>query len=182
MRPVCLLLVCAAACSSSEQFPEREPARSSSALATPADAGAVDARANDAAPAWTAFSRRDDVPLCMFARHEDWHEAQLLSAVKAKTSLKAGKPFYFGAYAPGCADPECVRLITLQCWADVEGNSITVHTRFSGEQQVAHACEKNCEPASAACPTPPLKAGVYTITHGAQQRTIRIPGVHPACF
>jgi hypothetical protein len=183
MRRMSLVLVCALACSPREQLQEREPTRSSSGLAARGDGGGNDASASDAASAWSQFSRHDDVPLCLFARHEDWWNAQFLGDVKEKVSLKAGGKLYLGAYAPGCADPDCIRRITLQCWADVEGKTITVHTRFSGEQQAEQLCQNNCQPASAACNTPGLTAGVYTITHGARQRTIRIPGLQqPACF
>jgi len=181
-------MLCAIAHGCSSDSGAREPPSAPSEKAAPvlrSDVNSVtrDAGAADAAAAWTQFSRRDDVPLCLFARYADWGQAQLVGDAKQQVSLKARRPLYFGEYVPGRADPECVRRVTLQCWADVEGTSITVHTRLSGEQQAAHPCANNCKPSTAACETPPLKAGVYTITHGAQQRTIRIPGaVQPACL
>lgn len=182
MRPVCFVLLGAIACGGGREPPDT----SSAAPLTVRDAASeVDAAAAAApAPVWTPFARRDDVPICLFARYEDWGaDAQYLRDAKQKVTLKAGAPLYFGAYGPGCADPECVRKVTLQCWADVEGKSITVNTRYSGERQLEHACTDNCQAHTAACETPPLPAGKYTLKHGAQQRTIRVPGVvDPACL
>jgi hypothetical protein len=183
-----LVLFGAIACGGSGDSGAREPdsAPKAEVLAVRGDGGddaPADAGTGDAAPAWTQFARRDDVPLCLFTRYEDWGHAQFLGQAKQKVALKAGRPLYFGTYAPGCADPECVRRVTLQCWADVEGKTITVSTRFSGERQLAHPCANNCQPDTAACETPPLKAGTYTLIHGTQQRTLRVPGVaDPACL
>lgn len=185
MKALWFVSLCAVAYGCEKERSERAPAsESAAALAAPNGGGeAGDAGAGDAASAWTPFARSDDVPLCMFARYEDWGDAQFLSNAKQKVALKAGRRLYLGAYVPGCADPECVRRVTLQCWTDVQGKSITVHTRFSGQQQLDHPCANDCKPSSAACETPPLVSGVYTLTHGGQQRTIRIPGVQePACF
>jgi hypothetical protein len=191
-RPVCFVLLGAIGCGGSgghepdaaaqpSPFAAREA--SGAADAGGAGGGGPDAGVADAGAAWTPFARRDDIPICLLARSEDWFEAQYLRDVKQKVSLKAGRPLYFGAYAPGCSDPECIRRVTLQCWADVEGKSITLSTRFSGERRLEHPCTDNCRPDAAACETPPLAAGTYVLKHGAQQRTIRIPSqVNPACL
>lgn len=186
MRPACFVLLCAIVCGCGRDEIAHESAGPTSerlAARSEGSGAAADASAADAGAAWTPFSRQNDVPICLFARYADWGNAQLLADAKQKVSLKAGRPLYFGAYVPGCADPACIRRVTLQCWAEVEGRSITLQTRFSGEQQPEQSCTKDCQPATAACETPKLKAGTYTLTHGAQQRTIRIPGLQePACF
>jgi hypothetical protein len=194
------VLLCALAwgCSqgSKSQQAAREQAQDPAASASPLgvrdasrESEPVDSAAGSAAPAedaglpWTAFARSDDVPICVFARYADWGKAQFLKDAKAKVSLKPGKELHFGTYVPGCASRECVRKVTLQCWVDVAGTALTMHTRFSGDERVGSTCSEGCEAMTAACNTPALPAGTYTLTHGDRTHTIRIPGVlHPACF
>jgi hypothetical protein len=132
---------------------------------------------------WTRFARQNDVPLCLFARYENWYEAKFQADVKDKVSLKAGQELHFGTYAPGCAGRDCLREVTLQCWVDMDGKAITVHTRFSGLQNLANTCSEECQSTTAQCNTPELPAGTYTLTYGDRKQTLRIPGVvRKACW
>jgi hypothetical protein len=150
----------------------REPSAEGGSAAELAQAFAV----------WTPFSRKDEVPFCVFANYDDWVKAEFVEQAKPKVSLKAGNEVHFGVYAPGCAGVDCIRLATLQCWVDLAGTSITLHTRFSGEENKKNTCVKDCQPTTASCNTPALKPGAYTIKYGAREHTLRIPGVQPACI
>jgi len=131
---------------------------------------------------WERFEREDDVPYCLFARYEDWSAAQYVKDAKPKTTLKADEELHIGVYAPRCAHPDCTRMVNMQCWADVVGTTITLHSRYNGQHFPANTCTKDCEPDTAACNTPALPAGTYTIVHGEHKKTIRIPGVvKPSC-
>jgi hypothetical protein len=151
--------------------PNAADGAASGSVATPADSAG-----------WQAFSREDDVPLCMLATYQDWGEAQFIKDVKPKVSLKAGRELQFAIYAPGCAGRDCTRRVNLQCWADVAGMSITVHARYNGEHNPKNTCTKDCEADTAACNTPALRAGTYAVTYGVHQYSVRIPSVTPSCL
>lgn len=176
----------ASASSASPLSNTREDAGSDPPSAAPAavgDAGASADAAGAASAVWTPFSRKDDIPLCVLANYQQWDKTQFLNEVKPKVSVKAGHELQFGTYAPGCAGLDCIRKVTMQCWIDVAGFTLTAHTRFSGEEVVGSTCTTNCEATTAACNTPALKAGTYTLTYGERQTTIRVPSVlHPACI
>lgn len=153
------------------------------------DASVEDARseeATDAGPnpeAWASFSREDDIPFCLLEKYADWGEVQYLKDAKPKANLKADAELHIGVYAPRCAHPDCTKRVNMQCWAEVEGETITLHSRYNGMHNPANTCTKDCEPDTAACNTPPLKAGNYTIQYGAFSKKLRIPSVvKPTCI
>jgi hypothetical protein len=194
MKSICWLSLLAfvSGCDKGEpepQFPPLNEARSeklappagdSAAPSAPAVSG--DAGARVPADGWLHFERQDDIPYCLFSRYADWGDAQYVKDAKPKTLLKAGEELHIGVYAPRCAHPDCTRRVNMQCWADVVGTTITLHSRYNGEHYPANTCTKDCEPDTAACSTPPLPAGTYTIEYGAHKKSVRIPGVvKPTC-
>lgn len=201
-----LFLFAVCACSKTDtsvaprESPEKpQPSSATAHLAVTVDAGhvappsaaqpvepAVDAGAPVAAPApadWTHFSVKNDVPLCVFADYEQYGKASFLKDVKRTVKLKAHAPAVFGLYTVGCASEECLRLPGMQCWAEVEGQSITVESRFNGERRNGVTCTKDCESVTAACDTPNLAPGTYTLRYGDLSTTIKVPGtLRPACL
>jgi hypothetical protein len=125
---------------------------------------------------WVPFARKDDVPLCLFASDEARIKALFLKNVK-KQLLRANSELYFGAFAPGCASQECVALPTLQCWVEREGETLVVHSRYSGEQHRERVCKDKCEEVTAGCPAPELPAGSYTVRYGDRTMTLKLPSV-----
>lgn len=128
----------------------------------------------DARPAWQRFLQKDLVPLCVFPSDEARIQAPFLKDVK-KQSLRPGSTLVFGAFAPGCASEECITRPTLQCWAELDGEQIVVHSRYSGEQAVGRVCTDKCEPVTAGCPLPELRAGTYTVRYGDRTMALKIP-------
>jgi hypothetical protein len=188
-----MALASVAGCSSSEPQPARpEPSASSPALRSPApapaivDAAAAATETSDAgasASEWRQFARKDDVPVCLFESWPDWKNAEFLTQVKPKISLRANHVIHFGVYGPGCASPECVQDPTLQCWADVEGSVITLNARYSGREKVGATCTSDCASVSAQCNTPQLAKGDYVIVYGSEHWDIRVPSVvRAACL
>jgi hypothetical protein len=142
-------------------------------------AAEVDAGANE----WREFARKDDVPVCLFTTWLDWQKAEFINQVKPNVTLRADHAINFGVYAPGCVSDECVQDPTLQCWADVEGSVITLHTRYSGREKIGATCTSGCLSAAAQCNTTLLPKGNYQIVYASDQFKVRVPSVQrPACL
>jgi len=142
--------------------------------------------ATGAAPAdgqWAHFAVKNEVPLCVFAGYEQYEKTSFLKDVKRTVKTRAHEQLVFGIYAPTCASKECVSRPGMQCWAEVEDHSITVQSRYNGEQRVGATCTKDCESVTAACDTPVLLPGTYTLHYGNTTTTIKVPGtLRPACI
>lgn len=190
------LLVVSVGCSEGEKLATRvqkeskvEPLnrdRVDAAMVTAALDASVVATSGDASVhelGWTRFKRSDATPLCLFTSYEQWWHTQFLKDVKKSIPLREGRELFFGAYAPGCASLECIREPSIQCWLEVEGQTITVHTLYSGHQRDPTACGEKCESVTAECRTGPLAAGTYTLRYGAMTQTLRVPSVvRPTCI
>jgi len=151
----------------------------------PLVAGAADAGAAPAAAAveWTHFAVKNELPLCVLANYEEYHKTNFLKDVKRTVKTRAHVPIVFGVYGPDCASQECVGRPGMQCWAEVDGQSITVESRYNGERRVGKTCTKDCESVMAACDTPNLLPGTYTLHYGDTTTTIKVPGtLRPACI
>jgi hypothetical protein len=137
----------------------------------------------DAAGEWTHFSVKNEVPLCVIADYEEYAKTPLLKDVKRVVKLKAYEPVVFALYTAGCASKECIDRPGMQCWAELEGQTITVESRYNGEQHTGVTCTKDCESVTAACDTPNLDPGTYTLRYGDTTTTFKVPGtLRPACF
>jgi len=132
---------------------------------------------------WAHFSIKNQAPLCVFADYDQYEAADFLKDVKRTVKLRAHEQLVFGIYGFGCASKECVSRPGLQCWAEVDGQNITVQSRYNGEQRVGAKCTKDCESVTAACDTPVLLPGTYTLHYGDSTTTIKVPGtLRPACL
>lgn len=139
----------------------------------------ADARAEEPSklPNWPGVTRDDEVPLCIFSSYEEREKASFIGQVR-KQALKAGTNLVFGAFAPHCMSEACEARPTLQCWVDLVGNEITVHSRFYTEHKPGAECTTNCLPVVAGCMTQEeLKPGTYTVRHGARTVQVKIPSV-----
>jgi hypothetical protein len=159
--------------------PEHAPAPSS----TRDGDGAVGTNAADAgANAWRQVSRKDDLPVCLFPNWLEWQKAEFMHQVKPSASLRVGHAIHFGVYGPGCAAPECVRDPALQCWTEIEGNVVTLHTRYSAFENPEATCTSDCLAVYAQCNTPQLGKGEYVVVYGDDKWKVRVPSVvRPAC-
>lgn len=157
------------------------PPSAAQAVEAAVDAGAPTAAAEPGQ--WTHFSVRNEVPLCVFADYDQYGKAPFLKDVRRTVKLKAHEPVVFGLYITGCASKECILRPGMQCWAEVEGQSITVESRYNGEQNNGVKCTKDCESLTAACDTPNLPPGTYTLHYGGVTTKIKVPGtLRPACL
>jgi hypothetical protein len=133
-------------------------------------------------PGWGKLSLQDTLPICAFAGFNEREAALHIEQVK-KQSLKADSTVVFGVYGPGCLNKECDARANLQCWVDLEGDTLHVHTRFSSFHKDGSTCTKDCLEVDAACETPALKAGKYTVQHGEKSYKLQIPSlVRQPCF
>ena len=188
-----LALVWLAGCNREAEPTFSAPSASSAALGSqdaapstpPVSAAESDASSSDAdasTDSFREFARQDDVPVCLFTTWRDWEQTEFISQVKP-ASLRTDHAINFGVFAPGCAAPECVRDPTMQCWADVEGSVITLHTRYSGWEKPGATCTSDCAPVSAQCNTPLMPKGEYTIVYADQKWKVRVPSVFkPGCL
>lgn len=157
-----------------------EPAASHSPVVAPVDAEAERGASADAGAdiesEWVHFSRRDDVPLCVFKNDEARYKLLTLADVKTQ-ALRPGGDLVFGVFGPDCANEECVKLVNLQCWVELEGKRIVVHSRYHGERRRDRVCSENCEPVTAGCPIPELARGSYEVSYGDRTYSLKIPSV-----
>jgi len=152
-----------------------EPAQPAPLWASP-DAATTSAPGEDAGSEWTHFSRKEDVPLCLFGSDDVRLKTLFLKDV-GKQTLRPRTELYFGVFAPGCASEECISRPTLQCWVEREGDVLVVFSRYSGEQRRERVCTSQCEPVIAGCPVPELAPGSYTVRYGERTMKFKLPSV-----
>jgi len=119
----------------------------------------------------------DKVPICVFASMADQEPVHFLADANKKQTLAADSSIAIGAYSPWCVNEACDDIPSLQCRVERDGNTLTVHSRYWGEHKEGSSCTENCRPVIAACPTPKLEAGKYTVKHGEKTFKLKIPSV-----
>ncbi|MET0386999.1 MAG: hypothetical protein ABW321_13620 [Polyangiales bacterium] len=133
---------------------------------------------------WTKIISQDEVPLCVFSSYTEHEKAKLIEQVSPQ-KLVAKEPAFVGAYAPGCVNEQCDDLPSLQCWVDrgEDEHTLVVHSKYVRYHKDGSTCGDNCRTVTAACPTPALAAGKYTIKHGSQTFSLKIPSqLKDPCF
>ena len=122
------------------------------------------------------------MPLCVFPSYQAREASPPFPNVKKQT-LKANAPVVFGVYGPWCLNVACDERLLVQCWSERDGATLTVHTRFASLHKDGSECTTDCMVLDAACETPPLEAGEYTIRHGDKTYPLKIPSVvRSPCF
>jgi hypothetical protein len=119
------------------------------------------------------------LPLCVFSDYKTQWAVDFAKDAK-KQKLSVDQPLVVGAYAPHCINEACDDVPSLQCQAKLEGNTVTVHTRFVTYHKEGASCDKDCGVVKAACATPNLPAGEYVIQHGELAAKVKIPSVQRA--
>jgi hypothetical protein len=130
----------------------------------------------DDTPGWSRLRLEDSVPLCVFADNRERAAARSIELVKKQT-LREDAPVTFGVFGPGCLNKACDDKPLLQCWADREGDTITVHSRYSSLHKDSSTCTKDCVPVGASCDSPALAAGKYTVQYGDKTYKLQIPSL-----
>jgi hypothetical protein len=132
---------------------------------------------------WSKVSEKDNLPLCVFSDLTTRAQAKTLKDVKP-VKLRADSSITFGAFGPSpCIHESCDQLPTLQCYVDQEGTDLIVHTQYSGYHKDGSTCTENCREVTAGCDTPVLKAGTYTVKHGAKSYKLKLPSTPKSpCF
>ena len=159
---------------------EKEKAEPPAPAAPPAEAapsgGSEQVGPDGIKPGWSKVTRRDDVPDCVFANSLEREKNQVLGKVKKQT-LKANTKLAFGVFPPWCINEACDENTYLQCWIDREDDTtLVVNTRFATYRKDAATCADGCLDIDAACETPELPPGKYTVRHGDKTYKLRIPG------
>ena len=133
-------------------------------------------------PGWSKVSLEDTLPLCVFSSYEE-RSATVAFPKAKKQKLDANAPVVFGIFPPWCVNDACDDRTLLQCWTERDGPTLTVHSRFASHRKDGAACAKDCLQVEAACETPPLEPGQYTVRHGDKSYSLKIPSVLKApCF
>jgi hypothetical protein len=128
-------------------------------------------------PGWSKVALDSQLPVCVFPGYEEHHRAQFIEQVE-KQKLPAKETVVFGVYAGWCVNEACDGLPSLQCSVDREGNTLKLRSRYWGYRKDGSTCEGvPCRPVTAACETPELEPGVYTVQHGERSFELRIPSV-----
>jgi hypothetical protein len=170
--------------------PAEKPAALSQRAAAPAPAPAAPeapAPATATKKAWppVGFDRievNDQGPLCVF---EDYiKQNPVPSAAEAqRQKLRANKSVVFGAWGPWCMHEDCDQGPSLECSVVRDGNTLTVHTHYWGYHKDGSTCTKDCRKVAAACESPVLEAGTYTVKRGLKSYPLKIPSVLSSpCF
>jgi len=125
---------------------------------------------------------QDTLPICVYASFDEREKSPPFPKAKPQ-KLEANAPLVFGVFPPWCVHPACDRRNMLQCWTQRDGTTLTVHTRYAGDRKDGAACREDCLDVDAACETPPLEPGAYTVRHGDKTYAVKVPSVVRApCF
>jgi hypothetical protein len=164
-----------AAPSAAEQAPALKQDEPVAPLPATPDAGPV--KGEFPQPGWSKVDADNQLPLCVFPGYEEHYGAQFLEQVE-KQKLPANHSVVIGVYAGWCVNEACDGLPSLQCSIKREGNVLTLRSHYWGYRKNGSTCEGvPCRPVSAACETPSLEPGVYTVQHGERSFELRIPSV-----
>jgi hypothetical protein len=83
--------------------------------------------------------------------------------------------------APICLSSSCSKDPKAQCTATLKGNVIEV-TSTASVREEGNSCTADCGALQARCSTPPLPAGTYQVSHGAERLTLMVPStIVPPC-
>ncbi len=164
--------------------PVTPPAMPATADAPVADTPAAPAeRPKYPRPGFSVVSVAGKSPICLFASEAERQLAPISHTQAKKQTLRAGASIIIGAYPPWCIHESCDDRPSLQCWIDLQGDTIVVNARYFGDHKDGTTCTENCREINAGCETPPLPAGKYTIQQGEQTWPLRIPSVlKDPCF
>jgi hypothetical protein len=181
-------------CRNSEPAPE--PAHTAPALDQPPSAAApqlktpppeVGTAFGDVPPAfpkpgWSSRRLRDALPLCVFSSQEEREKAPFIQDVH-KQVLSANTKVVFGVFGPGCLNEACDARPMLQCWAEQDGHTLIVNSRFFSFHNDGSSCDSDCLEVDSSCDTPVLKPGKYTVRHGDKTYKLQIPStLNDPCF
>lgn len=77
-----------------------------------------------------------------------------------------------------CLSSSCSREATASCTATASGNTITLTSAFSWEENVAPdaMCTEDCNQIMASCELPALPEGTYEVQHGDDLLSLTVPG------
>lgn len=125
-------------------------------------------------PGWSKQTLDDTLPLCVFSDAEAREAAQFIEQVKSP-KLAANHSLVFGAFAPHCINEACDDLATLQCSVRREGTTLTVTAHYWAYHKEGSSCSEECAEITAACETPPLEPGKYTVRYGNETYSLQVP-------
>lgn len=89
----------------------------------------------------------------------------------------------FGTFPPGCVNPACDDMASMQCWVDREGSTLQVHSKYYGYHKEGSSCSEGCLEIVAGCDTPELEAGTYTVQYSKHSYELQIPSsLNKPCY
>ena len=120
---------------------------------------------------------RDQLPFCVFSSYDERTKTDFVKDA-TKQILKADSKVIVGTYVTPCLNGACDRKPSHWCSLDREGDdTFVLHSFLSYEHKPGTTCTEDCKPVIAACETPVLKAGNYTIKYQEKTYPLKIPSV-----
>jgi hypothetical protein len=101
-----------------------------------------------------------------------------------RTTFVADQPIEVTVTSFACLSSECTTDHAASCEARVDDTSITITTRASWTTRTTGICSDDCTGPSAACETPPVPAGTYSLVIGEHVSSLVVPSMTDAvpCF
>lgn len=107
---------------------------------------------------------------------ENWEARSIVDRGTACLEADAGGVGTITVDAGTCLSSSCDREATGTCAATVDGNTITVTTRFDWETATGNVeCTDDCGFLEATCITGSLPAGDYTLVVGDRSSSVTVP-------
>jgi hypothetical protein len=98
---------------------------------------------------------------------------------EAYQTFQADAPAYVTVRLDSCLSSTCTSDYQASCEAVVTGDSIVIsaHGSYADESGAGSSCSQVCLTLDAACETPPLAEGSYTVVYGEEEISLDVPSV-----
>jgi hypothetical protein len=122
---------------------------------------------------------KDQGKVCLFPEGTEAQNPFLRPSASA--TYPADRALVVSVMAPTCLSSSCSKDPRAQCTATLKGNVIEV-TSTASVREEGRTCTADCGALEARCSTPPLPAGTYQVSHGAERLTLMVPSTTvPPC-
>jgi hypothetical protein len=94
-------------------------------------------------------------------------------------TFAADAPAYVTVRLDTCLSSTCTYNYAASCEVEVTGDRIVIsaHGTYTDESGAGRSCSEVCLTLDAACETPPLAEGSYTVVYGDEEIPLSIPSV-----
>lgn len=97
-------------------------------------------------------------------------------------AFEADAPVHVTVRLDSCLSSTCTFNYQASCEAEVTGDRIVIraHGSYTDEGGAGRTCSEVCFVLDAACETPPLAEGEYTVVYGDEETSLAIPSITSA--